>query len=373
MQTPRPVVLQLFEAAQEIEAGNRDAAVAAVEQLLATTPADGTAVNRLARAFAAALKARLTGDATGVGNLYVDTRDPGDMLNAFEVLAAATPFIRFGHAAANHALLHAIGPAPRVHILDVGLGSGVQWLHLLEAIAHVAPASLSLRLTGVDVPAPGPEPLARIKQAGTMLSERASALGISFEFAPVAGLVEELDLHTLAGRDHWPLAINAALALHHVPCTDGRRDAVLARLRALNPVALCLAEPDVEHNALPFGPRVTESIVHYLTVFDALEATLAAHGVERATLETAFFGREILNIVVGEGDERVERHERHDAWHSRLTRSGFNAINLAQVHDAVARELAVEPPFAIGMDGAFLVLAWRSLPVLAVSAWAPQT
>lgn len=371
MSEPRPVVLQLFEAAQEIEAGNLEAALSTVDQLLAAAPAEGTAVDRLARAFAAALKARLAGDASGLGNLYVDTRDPRDMLKAFEVLAAATPFIRFGHAAANHALLHAIGPAPRVHIIDIGLGSGVQWLHLLDAVARHARGTLAVRLTGIDVPAHGTDPLVRLRHAGAMLTARAAELGISFTFTPVAGLVEDLDLHALAGEDDSCLVVNAALALHHVPSSDGRRDAVLARLRALKPAALCLAEPDVEHNALPVGPRITESIVHYLTVFDALEATLAQHGAERATLETAFFGREILNIVVGEGDARVERHERHDAWQARLSRGGFTAIDLSNVHATVAQELSVTPPFAIEMDGAFLVLSWRNLPVLAVSAWTP--
>ena len=370
MDTPRPVVLQLFQAAQDLDAGDRDAAIAKVDQLLADTPADGEAVDRLARAFASALKARITGDAVGVGNLYVDTRDPRDMLKAFEVLAAATPFIRFGHAAANHALLHAIGTARQVHIVDIGLGSGVQWMHLLDAIAPDTRASMSLRITGIDVPVPGPDPEARLKQAGAVLADRARALGIDFAFVPVAGLVEQLDLHALVDPTHPCLVVNAALALHHVPVTDGRRDAVLSRLRALNPAALCLVEPDVEHNALPFGPRVTESIIHYLTVFDALAATLDGHGAERATLESAFFGREILNIVVGEGDERVERHERHDAWHARLTGDGYRPIDLTQVHATVAKELSVSAPFAIIDDGTFMVLTWRDLPVLAVSAWA---
>ncbi len=144
---------------------------------------------------------------------------------------------------------------------------------------------------------------------------------------------------------------------------------VAARLRALDPTALCLVEPDVEHNALPFGARITESIVHYLTVFDALESTLGEHAAERATLETAFFGREILNIVVGEGGERVERHERHRAWMARLTRAHFTQIDLAAVRGTVERELSVAPPFNIALDERCLVLSWRSLSVLAVSAW----
>jgi hypothetical protein len=202
-----------------------------------------------------------------------------------------------------------------------------------------------------------------------MLAVRAGELGIPFEFTPVAALVEEVDLHALTtGEDDW-LVVNAALALHHIPDEGGRRDQVLARIRELRPSALCLVEPDVEHNALPFAQRITESIVHYLTVFDALEASLPAHATERATLESAFFGREILNIVVGEEGHRVERHERHDAWSARLTRLGYRPFALAWAEALVRRELTLTPPFSIEMDGAFMVLAWRQLPVLAVSAW----
>lgn len=371
MDAPNPVVLQLFEAAQAVEAGHTADALARLDSLLAAAPAEGAAVDRLSRAFAVALKARVTGDTNGIGNLYVDTRDPRDMLKAFDVLSAATPFIRFGHMAANRALLHAIGPARRCHIIDIGLGSGVQWLHLLEAIEPAARTSLSLRLTGIDVPAPGADSAARIKQAGAALAHRAEALGIRFEFVPVAGYVEHLDLSTLVDAQDSCLIVNAALALHHIPDSGGRRDEVLARIRALQADALCLVEPDVEHNALPFGPRITESIVHYLTVFDALESALADHRAERATLESAFFGREILNIVVGEGDQRVERHERREAWRARLTRAGFAPLDLRPVSEIVAGELTAPPPFSTAIDGDCLVLSWRDLPVLAVSAWSP--
>ena len=367
--TATPLVLQLFEAAQAVEEGAHESALIKLDRLIAAAPQDGEAVDRLARAFAVALKARLSGDATGIGNLYVDTRDPRDMLAAFEVLVSATPFIRFGHSAANHAIAAVMAGATHVHIVDIGLGSGVQWLHLLELVA--GPDAPAIHLTGIDVPAPGDQPAARIAQAGEAIARRAAALGIGFTFEPIAGFVEDLDLQGLTGRADELLIVNAALALHHIPCDGGRRDDVLKRLRELQPAALCLVEPDVEHNALPFGQRVTESIVHYLTVFDALQAALPTHPAERSTLESAFFGREILNIVVGEGAARVERHERHDAWQARLRRLDYSGIDLATLIAPVREELALAAPFEVTVDDGVLLLSWRSLPVLAVSAWTP--
>lgn len=363
-----PVVLQLFEAAQAVEEGAHDSALSKLDRLIATTPHDGDAVDRLARAFAVALKARLSGDATGLGNLYVDTRDPRDMLAAFELLRSATPIVRFGHSAVNQAIARAIAGAPRVHLLDIGLGSGVQWLQLLDRIA--GPAAPAIHLTGIDLPAPGENAAARIEQTGLVIARRAEMLGIRLTFEPVAAFVEGFDFNGLSRRGDERLIVNAALALHHIPCDGGHRDEVLARVRDLQPAALYLVEPDVEHNALPFGQRMTESIVHYLTVFDALQATLPAHPAERETLESAFFGREILNIVVGEGIERIERHERHHAWRERLRRLGYDGIDLSDSMDQVRDELTLAPPFDVTMEDGMMLLSWRALPVMAASAWA---
>jgi hypothetical protein len=41
------------------------------------------------------------------------------MLKAFEVLAAATPIVRFGHATANHAMTSATAPPRGIRIVEV--------------------------------------------------------------------------------------------------------------------------------------------------------------------------------------------------------------------------------------------------------------
>jgi hypothetical protein len=375
--TSSPLVVRLYDAVDAIEAEQPREALALLRSILAEAHPKGRPVERVVRAFAVGLKARLTGDRSGIGNLYHVGCDPGRMLAAFQVLVQSTPFIRFGYAAANRALAHVLRGASRLHLMDIGIGSGAQWGFFLDALASGYRVPRSIRLTGIDVPAPGDDPSLRLRHVGRSLTERAAHLGLPLEFEPVAGLVEDLDLRTLRRHPDEALAVNAAFALHHLPSGDGGdpgrdRDAVLRRLRELRPRVLTLVEPDVEHNALPLLPRAIESLLHYLMVFDALEARLPRNPVERAILENEFFGREILNILAGEDTERVERHERHRSWHDRLCRQGFEPIDLRGFAGELEYELELSPPFAVTVDRGMLVLTWRGYPVIAASAWQPR-
>jgi hypothetical protein len=368
---------RLLEAADAIESGQAGRSSDLLRVIRRDTRPDGPPVERLARAFARGLDARLAGDAFGTGNLYLENPDPRDMLAAFHVLMRSTPLIRFGYAAANHALARELEGAGPVHIVDIGIGSGYQWFSFLDLLSSRGQTSAPVRLTGIDVPAPGADPSGRLQEVGRTLGRRAGELGIPFSFEAVVGQVEDMDLRGLRPRDGEALAVNASFALHHLPSEGcpvdpGRtRDAVLRRIGDLRPAILTLAEPDVEHNALPLLPRLAESFVHYLTVFDALEALLPSQSAERVTLETAFFGREIRNIVVGEGSDRVERHERHWSWRDRLCRQGFEAIDLGGFAPDLGRELQLRPPFALTEDQGMMVLSWRRLPIIAGSAWKP--
>jgi hypothetical protein len=344
-------------------------------RLLADAPAAGTAEQRVVHLFADSLLARLRGDASGTGNLYQESTNPHDMLAAFGVLVEATPFVRFGYQACNRLLARALDDAPRAHVIDIGIGSGSQWFPFLDQLAARPSGPSHLRLTGVELPGPGTD--GRLRQIGTALGDRADRLGVSFSFEPVIARVEDLHPRDFGVRPDEALAINAVLALHHVPeagpavPANRDRNAVLRRLRSLRPRVLTLVEPDVEHHALSFLPRLSESFVHYLTVFDALESLLSMHDRERTVLERAFFGRELRNIAIGEGVRRIERHERRQSWQRRLGQAGFAALDCSSMAGPLRANLAIRAPFALDRDEGALLLSWKSIPLLAMSAWRP--
>ncbi len=326
------------------------------------------AVDRLQAAFGRALRARLDGSGLDAGNLYELGAGPDEMLAAYDVLARRTPFIRFGWAAANRAILAALGGRRRLHVVDVGVGWGGQWIELLDRVAAAGPAT-SVRLTGIEIPTPGDDPETQLRQVGARLGGHAARVGVPFVFTGVASPIQAVDAITCEPDE--VLVVNAAFALHHVPDADGveatSRDAVLRRLWSWGPAALVLVEPDADHAAPPFEPRVEAAVRHYGAVFDALAATCADEPRARRVIEAAFFGREILNVVAAEGPARVERHEPLAGWVTRRERLGATPTDPDP--GPLASELELAAGFAIHARDGALTLSWRGTPVVNAMAW----
>ncbi|CAI6002044.1 unnamed protein product [Closterium sp. NIES-64] len=74
------------------------------------------------------------------------------LLESFQVLVNATPFLTFGQVAANSAILEALADEPRVHIIDFGIGHALQWPALLQALGARPGGPPHVRVTGIEVP-----------------------------------------------------------------------------------------------------------------------------------------------------------------------------------------------------------------------------
>jgi hypothetical protein len=329
---------------------------------------------RLDAMFERALRVRDSASGSGAGNLYGGAAGPQAMLAAFRVLIEDTPLIRFGHLGANLVIDNATQDDDAIHIVDLGIGHGLQWDDLLVRLAarSVRPR---VRLTGIDLPSPGSSPTAALDRTGARLAALAERLGISFTFHAVACAIEQV-----AGPSSQPderLIVNAALALHHVADGDGvgnvalGRRALLRRIAAWKPALLTLIEPDADHNELPFAERVREARRHYGLVFDVLAHLFPHDPAERTTLERDFFGNEILNVVAAEGAARVERHDRIETWCCKLTEAGFEALSLGALAPSHGRALGLAAPFSVERRGPALALCFGGESLLGVSAWVP--
>jgi len=373
------VLSKLIRAAEEIEAGE----VAKAETLLALAQTEvagqASPMERLSLLFIQALQARIHGDLSGTGNLYGsgEPLSEQDMLLAYQTLVEATPIVRFGYGYANQALFQALKDEPRIHLIDIGIGMGTQWLEFFEQVAHRENSIHHIRLTGIDLPFSETDPLQRLRQVALMLHARAAELGLDLTFEPIASRIESFDFTSLALSDAETLAISCTLVLHHTPAADAvtdseeSRDAILNRIRQLEPRILTLVEPDSEHNALPLLARLPEAFRHYLIVFEALDAVLADSPRVKGILESAFFGREIINIVSAEGQARVERHERSEAWRRRLSGIGFRLIPITRSAIRQGRQaLRLQAPFTLRSTRGMVHLHFGGAPILATSAWA---
>lgn len=367
-----PLCADLREAASAFAVGERILARRLVDDVARRARLDGAPAERIAALFARALRARFDGDRSGTGNLYDLGAGPSEMLAAFRALVDDTPIIRFGHLGANEIIARAAADREEITVIDVGVGHGTQWLGLLDRLASSPSRAPRVTLVGVEVPEPGVDPQRQLAAVEQRLSAHAAARGISFRFRGMCARIEDVTDLGVGPADE--VIINASFALHHVPAGDAvtdrarSRDGVLERLRELRPRALVLAEPHLEHNALDFAERVEESMHHYALVFDIL-ATLRVAPGPRRIIEQAFFGREIMNIVTGEGPARQERHEHIGSWQSRLARLGFAPLSTSGVSARVAPQLGVGAPLAVDDQAGATVLSWRGEPMTAVMAW----
>lgn len=345
----------------------------ATEALASLANKAGTPAERIALAYTRAFHACQQDESLYSGNLYSSDFGELDMISAFGVLVKSTPLVTFGHMFANLTIMHAVANAQEIHVLDLGIGSGVQWYHLLDQLANRPGGAPKVRITGIDIAAATGAPEHRLQETGKRLMEYAASLNIVATYSCIATKLEEFDLRTLTFPANETLVINSALTLHHIPdqltVTPDQRDKVLKQIKALKPAVFTLTEPDSEHNKLEFMPRLRESLRHYYTVFDVLDTLLPAEMSERQIIEQEFFGREIINVTSCEGLARVERHERNEAWQRRLTRLGFTPYEEQDLAEDLTYALRLHENFSLVANGAGYTLHWKGTPVISSTAW----
>ena len=144
----------LMKVAHNIQQQNFSKAGSLLNSITERAADQESASDRLTLRFAEAFKAKTEGEGFGAGNLYQGTATVSehDMISAFRVLVEATPLIRFGYQYANQALISQLKDERRVHLIDIGITPGTQWVSFFEQLAAATPRPPHIHLTGIDVP-----------------------------------------------------------------------------------------------------------------------------------------------------------------------------------------------------------------------------
>ncbi|XP_002965807.2 scarecrow-like protein 21 [Selaginella moellendorffii] len=286
----------------------------------------------------------------------------------FNLVYEFCPYFSFGHFAANAAILDAFEGESRVHIVDLGMSSALQWPALLQGLAsRPGGPPESIRITGVSC-----DRSDKLFLAGEELSRLAESLELQFEFRAVTQAVESLQRGMLDVRDGEAMAINSAFQLHCV-VKESRRSlkSVLQSIHELSPKILTLVEQDACHNGPFFLGRFIEALHYYSAIFDAVDAILPSDSEERLKIEQYHYAEEIKNIVACEGPDRVERHERADQWRRRMSRAGFQPKPLKFLGE-VKTWLGMYYPsegYTLVEEKGCIVLGWKGKPIVAASTW----
>ncbi len=269
--------------------------------------------------FASAISKRLDPSRGAELNLYLQGFER-PQIRLFNLLAQHLPTVSLAGDVANEYLCRFLSNRDEVTLLDVGIGTGQQEVALLHKLARRG--ALPERLTVVAV-----EPSASsLEAARASITAAAERLHLPLTFHGIHAVAETMDeAHwALLGEVPRPLAVLSAFAAHHVRDLPGdgcARDALFRRLRALDPSALVLCEPNADHHTASFSRRFEACWRHFGLTFELINR-LDLPEADKSAMKM-FFAREIDDIVANTEEARCERHEPVDAWRARLARTGF--------------------------------------------------
>ena len=313
------------------------------------------------RTFAEAILGRVNGAGSG-GNLYLGARPPGAQLRAFELLRLRTPLIPFAYAAANRAILGAIGDvAQPVTLIDVGIGRGGQIRALLRNPQARRQIS-KLHVIGVEPDSSSSTGAGALEMAEAAVLEAANEVGIEASFRPVSKRAEELTAADFSDASGLVIG-NAAFALHHVDYEGAGglvRGDVLGLLASIGVDSMVMVEPDSNHASDSLAVRFAYAYRHYRTVSMSLRAMLTPADAQLAWTE--FFAPEVHNVITHEGSRRTERHETATRWAEHLRGAGFSIRDLKQL----VPTSGTPPGFGLHCDPEAFSLCFNGVGILSV-------
>lgn len=347
----------LLAVVQETMAGRQDAARRVLAELVDLHLDPGAGAEDLQYfLFASALSRRLASDREEGINLYL-RQFQQTQISLFNLLAQHLPTVSLAAPLANEILGRFIAGQEEVTLLDVGIGSGRQEVSLLYRLAHRGHLPKRLNVIAVEPDA------GSLLEAGSGLAAAAEMLGVDLRFHPVHAVAEDLT------DEDWaffaslgaPMVVLSAFAVHHVRPQAGRapRDELFHRLRALDPDAVVLCEPNSNHDSPSLLERFQAAWHHFGLTFRLIDELDVAEA-EKAAMKM-FFAREIEDIVANGEESRCERHEPVEAWVRRMRDAGFTPwSDFGAVHGLEAG------PVRLAARGGYLGLDYGDETLVAV-------
>lgn len=239
-------------------------------------------------------------------------------IRLFELLIQQFPLANLSQHCTNTLLIDALSEHSHALLMDIGIGTGLQVMHIIEGLAHKPNTALkTLTIVGIE---PFGEAMAAAQSNINRASQKAN---FEVRFVPKVAFIEQLsldDLHQLLPSVYDGFYVNASFALHHIQQHSQRKN-VFEHLKILAIDALVLSEPNSDHYEPTYAQRFKNCVNHYGALFRIID-TLAVSSNEKAALKL-FFSREIDDVLGHAEEVRVEKHYATHQWIALLEETGF--------------------------------------------------
>ncbi|XP_061344773.1 DELLA protein RGL1-like [Gastrolobium bilobum] len=337
----------------------------------------GNPVKRVVYYFAEALRQRIDRETGRVSFEDLKKMQSFDPEEAFKDLNPTLfafdemlPFCQVARFTAVQAIMENITEAKKIHIIDLEIRKGVQWLILMQSLEsrHECPLEL-LKITAVGS---GNTSIHIIEDTGKRLKDFAQSLNIPFSFNIVT-VSDMLHLkEDLFERDpEETIAVYAPYALGGKIQQQNQLETIMRVVRTINPIVMVVAELEANHNSTTFVKRFIEALFYFSASFDCF-ATCMERDERRMAIESVYY-RAIKNIVAAEGAERKVRYVKIDVWRAFFSRFGMEETELSMLSIYQADLVAKRFPFGsfctFDRNGHCLLIGWKGTPFYSVSVW----
>ncbi|KAJ7197316.1 hypothetical protein O6H91_06G010700 [Diphasiastrum complanatum] len=366
-------VVHLLTACAEAETnGNEDLAaviLTRIEQLLSSKE---STIHRVASHFYQTLRSLINHELPD----HSIAQSSETISGAFQLLHEVCPYNKFAHLTANQAILEAVEDESVVHIIDFDIMEGLQWPPLIESLATRSNGISFLRITAVQQELAPNSLSSSAELTGRRLFEIAETFHIPFSF-DIVTLDEETGSLKLDKADQeGALVANCMLQLPHM--TSRNPKSIYAFVSAISKMQIkvvTISDEALKCTSTNFTERFFEILHHSCALFDSVEASLSAHDLARAAVETTFLAPRICSMVTTicqqEKDEDVGRAR---SSCNVLQESGLEPISISHCNQTQAKLLLAffKEGYRIEGGGHEVAICWGDTPLVEVSVWQSQ-
>ncbi|KAE8076696.1 hypothetical protein FH972_015330 [Carpinus fangiana] len=171
----------------------------------------------------------------------------------------------------------------------------------------------------------------KIEETGNRLARFAETLNLPFSFRTVMVRdIKDLNKDMFETKADEVVAVNFPFLLNNMITKPSCLESLIKVLRDINPCVMVITEVDADHNSPTFLDRFHEALLFYCALFfESLEVCMDQSDANRMALEATYSSEEIVNIVAAEGEDRVFRRMKFDAWRALFARFGMVEQELA--------------------------------------------
>ncbi|KAI4369526.1 hypothetical protein MLD38_017956 [Melastoma candidum] len=279
------------------------------------------------------------------------------------------PFCQIQQICSGKIIEEHVETASRIHVIDLAIRCGLQWVVLMQALAgrHKHPVKL-LKITAI-----GNLSEESIENTGERLELFARSLNLPFKFKMI--MSSEIDVlnEGLFGKEEGESVIVCAQFVLRtwIPWPD-KLDALMAMIKRINPCVMVVNEVNWDFSSLSLFSRFKEALFYFGSYFDCLNDCMDREDNNRMIFELMFLGQAI-NIIMQDGEERTYTNINMAAWRVQFAQFGMVEMDLSEdclyQADLVKNNFKCGSSCTIGMDGKSLIVGWKGVPMHLVSAW----